>query len=115
MPTPASRSSFITSMARRGLSMTAVSVISKRSLAADLAQRAIGELLVGDQAAGHVDGERDVAAGFAQAALVSDGAIEHPVGERADVAGLFRHADEAVGRDHAALGMAPAQQHFGGG
>jgi hypothetical protein len=43
------------------------------------------------------------------------GGSQHPFAEFIDQAGVFRHRDELGRRDHAAFGMAPAQQGFAAG
>jgi hypothetical protein len=40
------------------------------------------------------------------------GGPEHPIAELVNKSGIFRHRDEFGGRDHAAFGMAPAQQRL---
>ena len=43
------------------------------------------------------------------------GRMEHPVAELVDQAGLFGDRNELRRRNHAAVGMAPAQQRLAGG
>ncbi len=86
-------------LARRPEAASALAIFSARRLAFQLNRR-------------DVDGKADV---IRPARRLGAGGSQHPFAELNDQAGVFRYRDEFRRRDHAAFGMAPAQQGFAAG